>query len=267
MKIRTIVVEDEELSMMRLIHLLNNYNDTIEIIDKAYNGIEAVDKINELKPDIVFLDIQIPGIDGFSVLNKITHFPFVVFVTAFDHYALKAFNEHSIDFVLKPISKKRLDKTIEKINHIFSFKIKKDNEKRDEIKKNNNENQFLEKERSKIISFIDSQIERLGVKLEDGYFFIKLSDIIYIKSEDKYSRIYAINNTKYLSDFSLIELENKYNNMLIRIHRNTLINPNRIIGLKKWFKGQYRVLMEDNSLHDVSKRQLQNLKNYFVFKL
>ena len=103
MKYRTFLVEDEPIAMQNLERLLSKYADRLEIIGKAANGIDALESINRIKPDIVFLDVQIPGLTGFEVLAKLEYLPLVIFTTAYSEYALKAFYTHAIDYILKLI--------------------------------------------------------------------------------------------------------------------------------------------------------------------
>ena len=114
MSFRTIIIDDESLARERLKTLLDG-NEFIDIIACAKNGIEAVELINEKKPDLIFLDIQMPGLNGFEVLQKLEKLPYIIFATAYDEYALKAFETNSIDYLLKPIEKERLNKSIGKL--------------------------------------------------------------------------------------------------------------------------------------------------------
>jgi two-component system, LytTR family, response regulator len=113
-----LIIDDEAPARMRLRRLLAAHNATVSIIGEATNGLEALELINTLKPEVVFLDIQMPGMDGFEVLRKVTHLPVVVFITAFDQYALKAFETNSIDYLLKPVEAERLAQTIDKIERL-----------------------------------------------------------------------------------------------------------------------------------------------------
>ncbi|MDP8220838.1 MAG: response regulator, partial [Candidatus Stygibacter frigidus] len=109
MKYSTFLVEDEPVAMQNLERLLSNHTSKLEIIGKASNGIDALEAINKLKPDIVFLDVQIPGLTGFEVLAKLEHLPLVIFTTAYSEYALKAFDTHAIDYILKPITQQKIE--------------------------------------------------------------------------------------------------------------------------------------------------------------
>lgn len=249
MTISAILVEDEKIIMDMMEGLLEPYNDFITIIDKAYSCKDAIDKINRKKPDVIFLDIQLPDGDGFFILKSLAYKPFVIFVTGYNQYALQAFENYSLDYILKPVARDRLDFTIGKLKKIFS-----DNESSQEIV-----NQF----NTNLLNFLNTEIIKIPIKTADGYDFVKMDEILYVKAEDKYTRIYT-NFDNYLSDYSLKQLGAKFQTKFIKIHRNTLVNKSKIISLKKWFKGRYKIILEDHSEHDISFRQLDEVKNAII---
>jgi two-component system LytT family response regulator len=118
MRYKTILIDDEPLALQRLERLLQPYSELIEIIDRANNGLEAVEKIDALKPDLIFLDIQMPELNGFEVLDQVAHLPLIIFSTAYDEYALKAFETNSIDYLLKPVDPERLQKALDKLQRL-----------------------------------------------------------------------------------------------------------------------------------------------------
>ena len=118
MKFRTILIDDEPLALERLKRMLEPLEEIIEITDCAYDGRDAVDKINRLKPELIFLDIQMPELNGFEVLERIDFLPLIIFSTAYDEYALKAFETNSIDYLLKPVEPERLKVSIEKLKRL-----------------------------------------------------------------------------------------------------------------------------------------------------
>ena len=113
--LKTILIDDEPLAISRLRRLLTKFADTFDIIGEAKNGQEGLDLIEVLQPDVIFLDIEMPVLNGFEMLSKLNYMPLVVFATAFDQYAIRAFEENSIDYLLKPIEAERLEKTVEKL--------------------------------------------------------------------------------------------------------------------------------------------------------
>lgn len=218
-KYKVIVVEDEPIARKKLISLLGNFSNAIELIAEAENGIVAVEKINNLKPDLIFLDIQMPGLTGFEVLQKLEYLPLVIFTTAYDKYALQAFENNTIDYLLKPISLAKLSKSIGKLQ---SFS-----------KKNNWEDkvQNLLKEVLKIES-------KIAVTLSDRIIFLSPEDIYFIKADNKYSEIH-LKDKKYLISKSLNELEKQLGNNFVRLHRSNLVNREHIsevikLSSRKW---------------------------------
>jgi two-component system LytT family response regulator len=117
---KTIIVDDEPLARLRLQTLIGEYPEVFEIIAEAENGEEAIDKINLMRPELIFLDIQMPVISGFDVLKKLNYFPKVIFCTAFDEFALKAFDTNCLDYLVKPLTKERFAKTIKKLDQHIS---------------------------------------------------------------------------------------------------------------------------------------------------
>jgi len=215
---KTIVIDDEQLARQRIKRLLAAYDD-IDIIAEAENGAEGLKIINELKPDLIFLDIEMPVLNGFEMLTKLTHQPKVVFTTAYDQYAIKAFEEGSIDYLLKPIELERLDKTVKKLkqNNLASNQVPID----------------------ELIKHIQGKktIKTLTVKLGDKILLIKLTDIVHVQAEDKYVFLHTADGKKHLTDFTLSTLEEKLPDEFLRIHRSEIINTDYIKEIRKGFNG------------------------------
>lgn len=215
---KTIVIDDEQLARQRIKRLLTVY-DEIEIIAEAENGVEGLELIESLKPDLIFLDIEMPVLNGFEMLAKLKHQPKVVFTTAYDQYAIKAFEEGSIDYLLKPIEIERLDKTITKLKQTNLAPAQVPIEE--------------------LIRQIQGKktIKTLTVKLGDKILLIKLTDIIRIQAEDKYVFLHTVDGKKHLTDFTLSTLEEKLPEEFLRIHRSEIINTEFIKEIRKGFNG------------------------------
>ncbi len=229
MHIRTIIIDDEDLARRRLRKLLNKYSTEIEIIAEAGNGEEAVKQISELNPDLIFLDIQMPGFDGFEVVHRLRTKPFIIFATAYDEYAVRAFEENSVDYLLKPIEQKRLDKAIDKVRQFFqsSKPALPDN---------------LERVLAQLAA---SSLKRLKVHIGDKILFIDLDDVVYFESKNKYTFLHT-SDKEYLLDGTLTELEQKLDkSIFIRIHRSYIVNVKFIQELVKWFAGRYKVRLNN----------------------
>ncbi len=215
---KTIVIDDEQLARQRIKRLLAAY-DEINIIAEAENGAEGLTVINDLKPDLIFLDIEMPILNGFELLSKLTHQPKVVFTTAYDQYAIKAFEEGSIDYLLKPIELDRLDKTIKKLKqtNLASNQVPID--------------ELIKQLQGK------KTIKTLTVKLGDKILLIKLTDIVHVQAEDKYVFLHTADGKKHLTDFTLSVLEEKLPDEFLRIHRSEIINTDYIKEIRKGFNG------------------------------
>ena len=242
--LNTILIDDEILAIERLKRLLKQFGDQIKIIAEFTNPEEAITKIDELKPDLIFLDIQMPGYNGFELLEKITHQPLIIFITAYDQYALKAFETNSIDYLLKPVDKKRLAQSIEKLLKITSAN-KIDYEKRI----------------NELIRFIkQSTSKKIQVKIGNEIRLIDTNEIYFLRALDKYVEIYT-HEKKYLSSLSLNKFEEMIDeNEFVRVHRSVIINLKHLDTINRSING-YKVRMKDknNSVLPVSRYLKHNL--------
>lgn len=273
-RITAIIIEDEKPARNELLELLEDFTE-INIIDQAVNGIEAVEKISSLKPDLIFLDIQLPGLNGFEVINQINKsinkkdFPFIIFTTAFDEFALKAFESNSIDYLLKPIEPEKLKRAINKLNNLIlnsrllHSKLKNGNENCS-IKFENQDNSSSFKNIQKIVDYMlekdstgkenennNEKISKINIKIGDEIIFINVEDIFFIKADNKYTEIYTFDSThltlKSLTNYELILPQN-----FIKANRGTIINMDKVNMLKKWFAGKYIAIMKDKEKTQVT---------------
>ncbi len=223
------IIDDEELARKRLTKLLQKYESEIEIVGEAKTGNEAVTSISALHPDLIFLDVQMPGCDGFEVVRRLKTTPFIVFATAFDRYALKAFEENSVDYLLKPIDQKRLDKTVEKLRLLFGSSTGRANGN-------------IERLLSQLVS---PSLQRLQVKIGERILLIDMCDVVYFEARDKYTFLHT-HDKEYIIDDTIAELELKLSTAaFIRIHRSVIVNVKFIRELVKWFAGRYKMRMKD----------------------
>lgn len=225
----TILIDDEPLALQRLEKLLKPYGDTIDILAKASNGFDAIKAIDELQPDIIFLDIQMPELNGFDVLERIKHQPFVIFSTAYDEYALRAFETNSIDYLLKPVTSSRLDKAIEKLKTLTGEKM-----------------ESFQSQLSDLLLNIKSSPNRIQVRKGDKIKLIHPENIYFFSADEKYTRLNTYDES-YLIDKSLSVLETELDDPFVRVHRKAIINMNFIDEISKMFKGSYKVIMKDEN--------------------
>ncbi len=236
MKYQTLLVEDEPLALQRLQRLLHPYNDFIDLIAHATNGEEAVEMINTLKPDLIFLDIQLPELNGFEVLERLAHVPLVIFSTAYDEFALKAFETNAIDYLLKPVEPERLQRALEKLRRLTS-----------------NEQTLLQAQLQKLLAEMKKPaIQRLHVRTGDRIRLLDYNEIYFFRAVDKYVEVHTHNET-FLLDQSLNQLETELPaEQFVRIHRAALVNMKHVLEIVRGLGGNYRVRMRDKKMTELS---------------
>lgn len=240
---KAIIIDDERLARKELRNLLEEHSE-IEIISESHNAEHAKKNIETLKPDLIFLDIQMPGKNGFELLEELSYLPQVIFTTAYDEYALKAFEVNAFDYLLKPIEKDRLRDSIEKLKE----RIKEDAEL-DEILANTPKSGRLG---------LDDQV---FVKDGEKCWFVKLNKVSAFESEGNYVRVY-FDNYKPLILKSLNNLEQRLDEKtFFRANRKFIINLDWIEKIENWFNGGLRVTLKDEKQIEISRRQAAKLKD------
>lgn len=251
-KIRALIVDDEPLARRGIRRLLQSAPD-IEIVGEAGNGQEAIAAVGKQKPDLVFLDIQMPLLDGFSVIEKISlaNLPEIVFVTAFDEYAIHAFEINALDYLLKPIDAERFGKCLERARG--RIKNSKDEKLVDKI---SSLLQSLERAESNAEK---NFLERIVVKNAGRIFFIDTNEIIWISSEGNYVKIHTKNKAHLLRE-TMDGLENKLNpRQFLRLRRSTIVRIAEIKELHPLFNHEFAVILKDGTELVSSRRYRQNL--------
>jgi two-component system LytT family response regulator len=234
MKIRTIIIDDEKLARQELRYQLKDFSN-IEIIDEAENVDEALSKIAELKPDLIFLDISMPEKNGFDLLEELDQAPAVIFITAHDQFAIKAFESNALDYILKPIRAERLQLAIQKVEEDI------------EARKN--------KERGELNS--NSQV---FIKDGEKCYFVKIGDIFLLESAGNYVKVF-FENKKPLLHKSLNLLEEKLpSDIFFRVNRQQMINLNYVQNIESYFKGGLHVTLKSGQVIEVSTRQAVRFK-------
>jgi two-component system LytT family response regulator len=246
-KLRTIIVEDEELARNLMKSFLKG-NDKIEIIAECENGFEGVKMINELKPDLVFLDIQMPKITGFELLELLEHKPQIIFVTAYDQYAIKAFEFNAADYLLKPYSKDRLIEAVDKVL--------------DRIQMEGSVSDIAEK----IDSYPKEDVlDRVVVKDRHKIHIVPVDQIRYIESMDDYVMIYTAEG-RHMKQKTMRYFENALDSKeFVRIHRSYIVKVSQINEIQQYEKESYIVILHDKTKLKVSKTGYKNLKEVLSF--
>lgn len=244
MAIKSIIIDDERLARAELKKLLQEFSD-VAVIDEAANANEGIDKIETQNPDLIFLDIQMPGKTGFDLLGELEKAPHVIFTTAYDEYALKAFEVNALDYLLKPIEPKRLKDAIQKVQYEM---IKE----RDDANGIINRGPLTEK-------------DQVFVKDGERCWFVKLSEIRLFESVGNYAKVFFANN-KPLILKSLNALEERLDDRIFfRANRKHIINLRWIEKIEPYFNGGLLVELKGGEKIEVSRRQTVKFKEMMSF--
>jgi len=243
--LRAVLVDDEFLARERLRKLLGQVDVDVEIVGDAASGRQAIPLIHETRPNLVFLDVQMPVLDGFDVLDLLAPpRPHVVFVTAYDEYALRAFEVHALDYLTKPVSRERLQASLERITSLIAEKQPPEGL------------DTLQRERS------NQPLRRLTLHVGSRLRVVEPTEVRYFEARDKV--VFAHTDERdYFTDFTLQTLEQRLDtSQFLRIHRSYLINVATIRELTPWFSGTYQLKLKDGTLLPVSRRRVKPLKAF-----
>lgn len=232
-KIRTLIADDEPLARSNLSVLLR-LDSEIEVVSECGSGVEALAEIRSAKPDLVFLDVQMPECDGFDVLELLGGDlpPAVVFVTAYDQCALRAFEAGALDYLLKPFDNARFDRAL-----------------------------YRAKQRIRRDKHLPRKLERLAIKSAGQVSFVKISEIDWIEAADYYACLHVGPRTHLLRR-SMSEFEEELDpTVFCRTHRSSIVNLNRVRGLKLSQDGEYEVLLENRTTLRLSRRYRKHLES------
>jgi two-component system LytT family response regulator len=245
MKQRAVLVENEEHSLARLRRLLQGFPQEIEIVGEAADGPSAVTAIRSHMPDVVFLDIDLPGFNGFRVLEELEHQPIVIFTTAFNQHALDAFKTHAIDYLLKPIDADAVARALAKLRAMGLS------------------SGHVARAIEQLLGSVGSRfLTRLACREGDRTVLVKVGEILYFRADHKYTSVHTVSR-EFLIDTALVELERKVDpNDFIRIHRSTLVNLSWIAEIRRAYDGKQTVVLKDakNTELAVSRMYADNLK-------
>jgi DNA-binding LytR/AlgR family response regulator len=258
MSLSALIVDDEQLARDELAFLLKGVGD-VNIVAQGKNGLEAVNLIREHNPDLVFLDVQMPGLDGFGVIKKLLDkkvpLPKIVFATAFDQYAVKAFEVNAVDYLLKPFDKKRVAQSVQKARSKMGMESGAPAERLETLVR------MLEAQKP--------QPAKLLVRAAGRLFLVDQKDVCYASIEDGVisvvtsgpSGIEGTSNCRTLEEL----LDSLDQNLFWRAHRSYLVNINRIKEVVPWFKSSYQLRMDDKKQTEipVSRAQTKRLRELF----
>jgi len=241
MTFKVIICDDEEDARLLIRQYCSEFP-KLQIIKECANGPEAVTAIDELEPDLIFLDIQMPGLSGFQVLQKIVHVPQIIFSTAFDKFALKAFDNNAVDYLLKPYTRERFSQAINKV-----------------LRSTASNRESIVKLSDQLQSTYNAYPEKVLVESGTRMISLSVSDIIWIEADGDYTRIHT-QQKFYISGYGISVLEQKLNpSVFVRIHRSALINIGQIKEVLKDSNGYY-VVLQNGTSHKVGRTYSEAIK-------
>ncbi len=229
---KAIIIDDEPAARRLLKSLLQEHADVIEVIGEAGNGRDAIARIEEMMPDVIFLDIQMPDLTGFEVIERLKQKPNIIFTTAYEQYAIKAFETFSIDYLLKPIKEERLEQSIDKLKEFGRLTRSVDLSGLQEVIRQ------LQ---------VPQKATALPIKTGDRINLVRFENISFLESSDKYVYINTIEGQKHLTDQSLTALEEKLPSEFYRIQKSYIINKDRIKEMHRHFNSRYLFTMDDKA--------------------
>jgi two-component system LytT family response regulator len=242
------VVDDEPMARERIVGFLGQEQD-IEVVGQCGDGTQAVSAIQAHRPDLVFLDVQMPALDGFKVIEQVgpDRMPAVVFVTAYDDYALKAFEVHAIDYLLKPFGRDRFQQTLQHVRAHVEQRREGDLGRR-------------------LLSLVQDvkpeppRLDRMIVKAGGRVYFIRTSDIDWVEAAGNYVRLHMA-ETSHLFRETMVNMERRLDGRrFVRIHRSRMVNVDRIKELQPWFGGEYVVVLQTGARLTLSRGYREKLQ-------
>jgi two-component system LytT family response regulator len=248
-KIRTLVVDDEPMGRERVLSLLQQEDD-VEVIGECSDGTQAIAAIQQHAPDLVFLDVQMPGSSGFGVIDAVgpDRMPTVIFVTAYDEYALKAFEYHALDYLLKPFNRDRFQETLKHARASLERRRAGD----------------LGRRLLALVNDIKPEtprLERLVVKSGGRVFFLRTDEIDWIEAAGNYVRLH-LGEESHLFRETMNRMEARLDaKRFVRIHRSRIVNTERIKELQPWFNGEYVVILRNGTRLTLSRGYRDRLQD------
>jgi two-component system LytT family response regulator len=237
---KVIIVDDEAAGRTLIRQYLEGYPSLI-VVGEANNGVDAVRIINEFRPDLLFLDIQMPGLTGFDVIKHIDEIPRIIFSTAYDQYALQAFDVHAVDYLLKPYTRERFGQAVQRVLNPEGTNIQK-----------------IQPLAESLLSGT-SYPEKILVQTGNRLVTVAVADIIWIDAEGDYSKLITVKGS-FLSNYGISVLENKLNPQhFIRVHRSAMINIHYVREVQK-YPSSYDVILQNGDVVRVSRSYMDRIK-------
>lgn len=249
MQARLLIVDDEPLARDRIREMVKD-DPEVQVIAEARNGLEAFEAVAKYDPDIVFLDIQMPDMDGFEVLKNLNAepLPLIIFVTAYDQYALRAFDVHALDYLMKPFDRERFARALRHAKE----QMKRPTDERRE---------------GRIMALLEEikgarYLDRFAIKTGEKVLFVRSEDVDSIEAEGNYVRL-NVAGTSHMLRETINSVESQIDpRTFVRIHRSTIVNINEVKELQAWGKGEYRVVLVNGTSYTLSRGYREHFDNF-----
>jgi two-component system LytT family response regulator len=251
MTVRVLIIDDEEMARQRLRRLLAREDD-VDVIGEACDGVQAVESIRTLAPDLIFLDVQMPEVDGFAVLERLRPQtpPAVVFVTAHDDYAVRAFEVHAVDYLRKPFDAGRFKEAFARARRRLA-----DGEAEERARK-------LDALLAQVEAHPPRSRERLMVRSDGRLYFVRIDDIDWVEAAGNYVKLHVGRDTHLMRE-TMAGVEKMLDrSRFLRIHRSAIVNLDRVREMQPWFSGEYTVILRDGTQLRLSRVYRERLETW-----
>lgn len=212
--------------------LFRKFDNKIDLIGQAYNGKQAVEKINSLRPDLIFLDIQMPDMNGFEVLKHLEYQPYIIFCTAYDQYAIEAFNQNSIDYLLKPVDENRFAQCMDKIERLLPHRKTMDIGQLQELGKLLNPSK---------------KATAIPVSIGAKTIFVRCTQMAYCVAKDGYTSLMTDEGKEHICNLTLKQLEDRLPNEFIRVQKSYIVHKEKIEEIQKYFNNRLILKLNDKN--------------------
>lgn len=226
---KAIIVEDEAPARRLLNELLAVHADLILLSGEAANGGVAIPMINEIRPEVVFLDVQLPDMLGLDVLKQLSYDPYVIFTTAYEEYAVQAFDAFSVDYLLKPFKEDRLARALDKLRHFAGSG--RPSRVWDQV--------------GALPGHLHTSLKTLSVKKGGKFTLVQLSDIVYLEAADKYTYVHTTGGQKLFCDHMLAVLEQRLSDDFVRVQKSYIVNRQKIVEINKYSNNRYTLVLNN----------------------
>lgn len=230
--ITTFLIDDEEAAHYALHRLMKNYSDLLTVVGEAYSGREAVSGIESLRPQLLFMDIRMPDMNGFEVLSRLSYQPYVIFSTAYDQYAIEAFQENLIDYLLKPVEEARFGRCMDKLRRMNHLGASLDTDQ---------------------LTLLFDRLTKprkataIPIHVKGKIILVRCPEIAYCEARDGYVSLFTLDGKEYVTDLTLSQLEERLPDAFLRVQKSFIVNKEKIEEIHKYFNNRLILILEDKA--------------------